>query len=132
MVVYLNGAYFSPFILRSGVPQGSTLGPYLFNSYMEDLARELKRIDVLNLHIYADNVLNFVECNPQYLSDVTEGLQRAILCSEIWMKSNSLLLNTKKTELLILHGQRTILPVTIPSIKLGDLSLDFRVHCSFC
>jgi hypothetical protein len=130
-IVCLNGAYSNPFILRSGVPQGSTLGPYLFNCYMADLARELERIDGVNLHIYADDVLIFVECNPQDLSDGTERLQRAILCTETWMKSNSLLLNTKKTELLILHGQRTILPVTIPSIKLGDLSLDFRVHGSF-
>ena len=129
--VSFNGAHSNPFSLHSGVPQGSTLGPYLFNCYMADLARVLERIDGVNFHIYADDVLISVECYPQDLSDATEKLQRAILRTETWMKNNCLLLNMRKTELFILHGQRTILPDNIPSILIGDLSLDFCIHGSF-
>jgi hypothetical protein len=130
-IVSFNKATSKPFTPCSGVPQGSTLGPYLFNCYMADLARKLELNDGINFHIYADDVLIFVECKPQDLSDGIGKLQQAILCAKIWMENNSLLLNSKKTELFIVHGRRIKLPTTIPPIQIDNLLLHFCVNGSF-
>ena len=55
--VYINDVYSSWYKVKQGVPQGTVLGPLLFNLYVNDLK------DVLNIHTnliqYADDCLIF-------------------------------------------------------------------------
>jgi hypothetical protein len=115
--------------LNNGVPQGSILGPCLFNCYMAGLARELERSageTGVVFHIYADDVLLYAECETENLLTGVARLQKAIQCVEEWMSAKCLLLSLEKTELLLLHNSRAKLPATLPSLAIGDKSIEFK------
>ena len=53
--VVLNGSYSSYSTVKSGVPQGSLLGPLLFLNYINDLERNIKS----NIKFFADDTMLF-------------------------------------------------------------------------
>ena len=79
-----------------GVPQGSVLGPLLFNIYLNDL------IFMLN----NENVCNFADDTTPYFCDksLKEVLDKLEECTEIaisWFDTNYMKLNTDKCHLLV-------------------------------
>jgi hypothetical protein len=116
MAVKIRSSVSRSHAIGSGVPQGSVLGPTLFNLYMAELAWTLEGLGI-TFHIYADDVLLYEEfdghCALQSFSRVQEGL-KAI---QDWMEANRLMLNASKTSVHILRPQRGVVPV-LPSLHL--------------
>jgi hypothetical protein len=83
-------------LLTNGVPQGSTLGPLLLNTYMADLAYALGDSEVL-FHIYADDIILYVDFSATDIVSSFEKLQSALTLVEEWMANNFLLLSPSKT-----------------------------------
>ena len=54
--VLVNGKHSKSTLVRSGVPQGSVLGPLLFLLYVNDITN-LHRSDQSKLSLYADDML---------------------------------------------------------------------------
>ncbi|KAJ3640833.1 hypothetical protein Zmor_027371 [Zophobas morio] len=87
--VFYNGYTSSEFISTSGVPQGSNLGPLLFNVYLNDLF-SLLRCSCL---AYADDV--------KIYNNISSIVDTALLQSDLdkivqYSSENKLFLNTKK------------------------------------
>jgi Reverse transcriptase (RNA-dependent DNA polymerase) len=85
--------------LRSGVPQGSVLGPILFAAYMAPISRIIENFDVRQQH-YADDTTLYIELQNQ--SDLPPN--RLILCIEqlvLWCNANNMHINPDKTEAMI-------------------------------
>ena len=60
--VLIDGEYSMPRTIKTGVPQGSILGPVLFSCYLVPLEVLFERLDV-NYHFYADDtVIYFAYC----------------------------------------------------------------------
>ena len=98
--------------LRSnkGVAQGSVISPALFNIFIEDLSDELKskaNIDLEDLLYYADDLLTI--CTS------VEQIKKAINVISEWSEKNGMLLNKKKSGIVIFARRKAH---KIPMMKL--------------
>ena len=86
--VSINGFDSLKLEIKSGVPQGSTLGPLLFLLYINDLSQSLKFSTTSHFAETLESNLNY---DLKFISE--------------WLKSNRLSLNVDKTKLLIFHSK---------------------------
>ena len=131
--------------LKHGVPQGSVLGPILFNCMMTDLMRSIEARGVA-CHSYADDTQLWVSFDPRLPGD--EDAARLLLTDTLafvseWMNQHHLKLNQEKTVFIPFHRTTAVFAslsvggVDIePSViakNLGvwfDTKLDFKHHVS--
>ena len=92
----INTSYSSWSELTSGVPQGSVLGPLLFNIFLNDLFFIIKDIDICN---YADD--NTFHTSDLNLSELMKKLETSVEKALHWFRNNSMKLNSGKCNLLI-------------------------------
>ena len=95
--VKINNSFSDWFEIIVGVPQGSVLGPLLFNIFINDLL----------LCIEDDNLCNFADDNALYKccgSVIEAKLSIEMQCSSIisWFKANSMKMNPEKCHIIIL------------------------------
>ena len=79
-----------------GVAQGSILSPALFNIFIEDLSTELQQkaqISLEDLMFYADDLLALCSSQAQ--------LRKAIEIIKNWSKENGMVLNAKKSGIVV-------------------------------
>ncbi|KAJ0005966.1 hypothetical protein NQD34_015860 [Periophthalmus magnuspinnatus] len=86
--------------ITCGMPQGSILGPILFNLYMLPLGDVIRRHGI-SFHSYADDTQLYNSMSPDDTSPM-DALFNCILDITSWMAENVLQLNQDKTEVLII------------------------------
>ena len=110
----MNYSFSSKQKLNLGVPQGSVLGPLLFNIYLNDLLISVDDIEICN---YAHDTTLYT-CDKN-LQNVVERLENVSLKVMKWFSYNCLKLNEDKCHFLALGAARDE-PVTI---KNGNASV---------
>ncbi len=85
--------------LTCGVPQGSILGPLLFNLYMPPLGHILQNNN-LAYHSYADDTQIYYTLTSNDYGPI-ELLCKCIVQINNWMSQNILQLNKEKTEVIL-------------------------------
>ena len=79
-----------------GVPQGSILGPALFNIYINDLPLVP---NICSLESYVDDSKLYISFPVKDIDTVAEQLTEALRRIAAWCCANSLLINPDKTKL---------------------------------
>ena len=93
-----------PLSINLGVPQGSVLGPLLFNLYINDVKSYLPD-DVYHI-LYADDLQVYFQASPEDAISATEKLAKIVRMVTDWAADLSLRLNHDKMK-AIYFGTRT-------------------------
>ena len=97
--VRINDAVFSTTDVCFGVPQGSILGPVLFNLYVNDLSDNLDL--TISSHQYADDTFLYSHCKPADINSSINNIQSNLDDLSTWSTFNNLVLNPKKTKVML-------------------------------
>ena len=105
--VKMNGSFSTYKNLSLGVPQGSVLGPLLFNIYINDLLLSIQDTNICN---FADDTTIYT-CDKN-LNSVIARLENGSNTIVQWFADNFMKLNTDKCHLMVL-GRNSNQQVTV-------------------
>lgn len=123
--VHFNGFSSSILSVRSGVPQGSVLGPLLFILFLNDLFDSID--DWCLPYAYADDVQLLFSGEYQYRDVLQAKIDYVLRSLNTWMVSNNLSVNASKTKALLFSS----CDVDDLHLKYNNVQIDF-VHNMKC
>ena len=101
--VLINGELSEPHTITLGVPQGSILGPLLFNVYINSLPNAVKETRMI---LYADDAVLF--CDASTRQELQIALEREFTEISNWYTDNRLTINVKKTKFMLAGSKRIL------------------------
>ena len=99
--VKVNGTLGGFLTLLSGVPQGSILGPLLFNLYINDF---YYLFQTATLHGFADD--NTLSAQANTLAELIKKLENETEIAIKWLKYNQMLANSSKFQTILISKEK--------------------------
>ena len=101
MRVKVNGAFSEVIELEYGVPQGSVLGPLLFNIYIRSIYRHIQSTG-FKIKGFADDHQLYVSFSPEFQHACLGDKIRSVMDQiDNWMNCYFLKLNQSKTQVIV-------------------------------
>ena len=94
---FVNNTYSEYLCVKTGVPQGSSLGPLLFLIYINDL---MNVVDEKLLNMFADDTTILITGNN--IHDITDEANNKLKLIDNFLKANAIQINETKTSFLLL------------------------------
>ena len=104
-------------VIRTGVPQGSVLGPILFNVYIAPLEKLLQQHGIQH-HLYANDTQLYVDFPPTKHADALARVEACVRDVNTWLCDNSLILNGTKSQVIVIRSLSLCAPITITRIDI--------------
>lgn len=110
--------------ITSGVPQGSVLGPMLFNLFVNDLPSVGSGL--CTIVQYADDTQVMVSGPPEDVSVIATRLQVVLRRLAEWFSRNRLALNVSKSQVIVFGSRATLRRVDLKSVDIFNTVLPVR------
>lgn len=101
--VEIGNSVLTTFGLEVGCPQGSTLGPKVFNIYCHDLVKVINQGQLIS---YADD--SYVIVTSGDLQQVHTKACKQMVKHVEWLKTNGMVCNIEKSQVIVLETEETI------------------------
>ena len=92
------------------MPQGSVVGPILFNAYTAALGLLLRQENT-NYSMYADDTGLYLIFRPSVLTENVAEMERTAGLVRKWMAANELIMNGTKTEVMLITPRRMAMKI---------------------
>lgn len=116
------GSIVSNFLpVKTGVPQGSILGPMLFSLYVNDLPEVIKSC---SYHMYADDVQVYFSCCVSDLNNALIAINNDLNEIYTWSCDNKLVLNPNKTKCLVIY-KKPFPTHTLTKLQINSTPIDY-------
>ena len=119
-VIY-NGKTSNLLEIRTGIPQGSILGPLFFSIYINDI---IKASAVFNYIMYADDTTLYCSLEDFVDCDTETAINRVLQKINLWLLRNKLTLNVDKTKFMIFHKQKKVPNLSIALNNIAITKVD--------
>ena len=118
--IRLGKATSDDIVIQFGVPQGSVLGPVLFNIYIRSIYGYVQALNFV-IHGYADDhqIMKTFRLSEQGTVLGCE-LKKCFELTKLWMSQYFLKMNDAKTQIIIFGPPKVLRDITIGGINLDD------------
>ena len=110
--VAVNDQASDEFICTKGVPQGSVLGPLLFNLYVADLHFSIAARYNVSLPAFADDMSLY--CSRKAMEYACSDVSKALTSISSELESRGLTVNCEKTVAMFIHPRSSKTSVVTP------------------
>ena len=101
--VNINEYFSTERYLKYGIPQGSVMGPILFNVYIIPIFKIIDKYKLIKYHLYADDLQLYIESSSENDCTSVKLLNECINEITEWFNSISLKINPEKTKIIYIN-----------------------------
>ena len=111
--------------VKTGIPQGSILGPLFFSVLINDIVKSSRKLSFL---MYADDTTIYFNLEDFPALNREQEINKELEKLNLWFKLNKLTLNVDKTKCMFFHKRRAV-----PSINLSmnNIPIDIVPHFNY-